>query len=84
MLFIALRWQQCRCNLAPFSDRKCLRVRWEHLDTDMVSARGLMRANPIDNSRHITPGDDGVDQPVTATIREVRVAESATAQVING
>jgi hypothetical protein len=34
----------------------------------MVGARGLMRANPIDNSSHITPGDDGVDQPVTATI----------------
>jgi hypothetical protein len=43
-----------------------------------------MHANPIDNSSHITPGYDGVDQPVTAAVRKVRVAESATAQVING
>jgi hypothetical protein len=42
-----------------------------------------MRANPIDNSSHITPGNDGVDQPVTATIREVRVTESEAAQVIH-
>jgi hypothetical protein len=41
-----------------------------------------MCANPIDDSSHVTPGDDGVNQPLTATVREVGVTESEAAQVV--
>jgi hypothetical protein len=34
-----------------------------------------MRANPIDNSIHITPSDDGVHQAVTARAHKILVTE---------
>src|SRR5262245_49442641 len=42
-----------------------------------------MSANSIDNSGHITPGDDGVHQPVGATVRKVFITEAETAEVIH-
>ena len=49
----------------------------------MVCARGLMRANPIDNSIHIAPGDDGVHQPVAAAARQVLITETEPPQIIH-
>ena len=42
-----------------------------------------MRANPIDNSIHITPGDDGVHQAVTASAHEVLITEPEPPQIIH-
>jgi hypothetical protein len=42
-----------------------------------------MRANSIDNGSKITPGDDRVNQPITATVGQVRVSKSETAQIIH-
>src|SRR4029077_3684244 len=67
--------KQCRCNFAPLWHWQRLWVRWEDLNADVVRARGLMRANPIDNSIHITPGDDGVHQAVTARAHKILVTE---------
>ena len=53
------------------------------MNADVVRARGLMRANPIDNSIHITPGDDGVHQAVTARAHEVLVTEPEPPQIIH-
>ena len=58
-------------------------VRWEDLEADVVRACGLMRANPIGNSIHVAPGDDGVHQPVTAGAHEVVVTEPEPPQVIH-
>lgn len=33
-------------------------VGWPNLNADVVRAGGMMRANAIDNSRHIIPCDD--------------------------
>ncbi len=49
----------------------------------MVRACGLMRANPIDDSIHITPSDDGVHQPITARAHEVVVTKPEPPQVIH-
>ena len=49
----------------------------------MVRACGLMGANPIEDSIHITPGDDGVHEPVTARAHEVLVTESEPPQIIH-
>jgi hypothetical protein len=67
---ISLGLQECGCNFAPLKHWERLRVRWQHLNADVVRARGLMRANSIGNSSHITPCDDRVHQPVTATVHE--------------
>ena len=63
--------------------RERLRVLWKYLNADVVRACELMSAKPIDNSSHITPGDDGIDQPVTATVHDVRVTEAEATQVIH-
>lgn len=65
---ISLFYQQCRCEFAPFSKWKRLRVRRKHLHADMAGARGLMRANPIGDGSKITPGNDRVNQPVAAAL----------------
>ena len=74
---------QSRCNLPPLCHWESPRVRWQHLNTNVVGARGLMGANAIDNGGRITPGDDGVYQLITAAIEEVLVSEAETAQVIH-
>jgi hypothetical protein len=42
----------------------------------VVGAGGLVLANPISDCVEITPGDDRVDQPVTAAIPEIVFIES--------
>ena len=57
---ISLGLLQGGCNFAPLRHWERLRVPWQHLNADVVGARGLMGPNSIRNSRQITPGDDGV------------------------
>jgi hypothetical protein len=49
----------------------------------MVRTGGLMMANPIDDGAYITPGNDGVHQPVAAAAREVLIAEAKPPQIIH-
>ena len=47
----------------------------EHLHANLVGAGGVMLANAISDCIEIAPGDERVDQPVTAAIPEIVFVE---------
>jgi hypothetical protein len=58
----------------PFAQGQ--RILTEHLNANIVGPGGVMVADTIPDSAQIAPGNDGVDQAVTAPILEVVFVES--------
>jgi hypothetical protein len=48
----------------------------EYLDANVVRTSGLMGANAVPNYVQIVPGDDAIDQPITAAILKIRFVEA--------
>src|ERR1044071_3308466 len=55
----------------------------QHLNANVIGAGGVMLANTISDCIEITPGDDRVDQPVTAAIPEIVFVESEPQEVVS-
>jgi hypothetical protein len=75
--------QECRGDLPPLRYWQRARFRRQRLNTNVIGARGLMSADALDNSRQISPCDDGVDQFIAAAAGKVLVTEAETAQVVH-
>lgn len=48
----------------------------ECLDANVARTGGLMGANAVPNYVQIAPGDDAIDQPLTAAILKIRFVEA--------
>src|SRR5450759_3638618 len=48
----------------------------ECLDANVVRTGGLLGANAVPNYVQIAPGDDAIDQPLTAAIFKIRFVEA--------
>src|SRR5580658_3365062 len=74
--------EQCRRELTPFAQGQGFGRRSEYLNTDVVGAGRLVRANSIANRVQIAPGDDGVDEPVASAVREVAFVKAEPQKIV--
>src|SRR5579862_3172006 len=74
--------QQGGCEFTPFAQWQLFGLRGEHLNTNVVRAGRLVRADSITDAVQIAPCDDGVDQPVASPIPEIAFVKPELQKII--
>ena len=59
-----------------FAYRESLGIVGEHLNADVIGARGVMFLDAAQHGLHITPGNHCVNKPVTSAVLDVRFLKS--------